>query len=121
MTGAGYLIAKNKQYLFLDLKKSFDTVDHRLLIKKLKYYNFSNELSNLIKNCLSDRTFYTNLDWIHSEEKLCSSYSFPQGSFLGALLFIIFIYKISLCKIKSRIALFADNTTIWTSNTHIDD
>ena len=41
--------------LFLDLSKDFDTVDHKLLLEELAYYNFSSNSISLIKNYF--RTF----------------------------------------------------------------
>ena len=41
--------------IYLDLKKAFDTVDHTILLEKLKRYGFTNSPLNLIKSYLSNR------------------------------------------------------------------
>ena len=43
--------------LFMDLPKAFDTINHDLLIAKLKAYGFSKEALKLMKN-------YS--EWIHT-------------------------------------------------------
>ena len=41
--------------LFMDLSKVFDTINHDLLIAKLKGYGFSKEAVKLMKNYLKNR------------------------------------------------------------------
>ena len=40
--------------LFVDLSKAFDTINHDLLIARLKAYGFSKELLKLMKSCLKN-------------------------------------------------------------------
>ena len=44
--------------IFIDLSKAFDTVDH-ILVKKLEMYVIQNNNLNWFKNCLSNRTQFT--------------------------------------------------------------
>ena len=45
--------------LFLDLKKAFDLVYHKILLNKLKYYGFRGSTNRLIENYLQDRILST--------------------------------------------------------------
>ena len=65
--------------IFLDLAKAFDTVDHSILLRKLKMYGIRGNLFNLLESYLSGRSQYVKLD------NVCSStiqvkYGVPQGS-----------------------------------------
>ena len=40
--------------IFLDIKKAFDTVDHKVMIEKLKFYGADGTVILWIKNYLSD-------------------------------------------------------------------
>ena len=41
--------------VFLDLAKAFDTIDHTILIKKLKHYGIHGTHLELLKNYLQNR------------------------------------------------------------------
>jgi len=53
--------------IFLDLSKAFDTISHKILLLKLKYYNFSPSALSLVENYLSDRTMKVNLNGTFSK------------------------------------------------------
>ena len=41
--------------LFMDLSKAFDTINHDLMLAKLKAYGFSTNALNLMYSCLKNR------------------------------------------------------------------
>ena len=78
--------------IYLDLSKAFDTIDHLILIDKLKYYGINGTNLNLFSSYLNNHKQYTEIDHIKSN-MLPITTGMPQGSILGPLLFIIYIYQ----------------------------
>ena len=95
--------------IFLDLKKAFDTVDHNLLISKLKNIGIRDIAKNLVASYLNHRTQYVRLNNVSSHSKIVEC-GVPQGTVLGPLLFIIYLNDLLSC--VDGLISFADDTVI---------
>ena len=112
-------VGKNTIATFFDLKKAFDTVDHSILLEKLKLYSIKNRLLLWIKDYLSSRQQCTLANGIMSEPADIEC-GVPQGSILGPLLFLVYINDVdNICK-NIKIMLFADDTVMYTSHGNDD-
>ena len=105
--------------IFLDLSKAFDTVNHKILLAKLTYYNFHSNLINLIANYLTNRKIKVKVNDALSESQEIDV-GVPQGSVLGPLLDIIYFNDFNFFQIKSKNFLYADDTTMSCFGHHID-
>lgn len=103
--------------IFLDLKKAFDTLDHNILLNKLKVAGVRDITLDWFKSYLFNRKNITYVNHILSDSKLVKT-GVPQGSILGPLLFLLYINDIPL-NINSNSYLFADDTTILTTGKNI--
>ena len=73
--------------IFLDLTKAFDTVNHDVLLHKMKnFYGFQGLALKLVQSYLSNRQQYTKVENCKSDLTKIE-YGVPQGSSFGPLLF----------------------------------
>ena len=104
--------------LFIDLSKAFDSLQHDLLLAKLNAYRFSYKLMKTILSFLSGRRYKTKIN------SACSDWEglligVPQRSFLGPLLFNIYMCDFFLFIIELNIASYADDTTPCECDTNL--
>ena len=97
--------------LFLDLKKAFDTVDHKIMLKKLFLYGFRNNALNWFTSYLKERTQVCKVNNTISSVKSIRC-GVPQGSNLGPLLFLLYINDLPNCLEISTPAMYADDTNV---------
>ena len=98
------------EVLYLDFMKAFDSVNHRLLIHKLKAYGIAQSVCEWIENFLEQRTFYVSVRNASSTASdVCSGV--PQGSVLGPLLFLLYINEVTE-GVSSPCWLFADDIKV---------
>ena len=109
------------QFVFIDLKKAFDTMNHDLLVKKLSFYGIRGAVNAWLTNyLLTNRNQYVIAD-DHSSGMRLITCGVPQGSVLGPVLFLLYINDICSVSNLLKFVLFADNTDRFCSSTSLHD
>ena len=76
--------------ILIDLKKAFDTVDHGILLEKMKFYGISGIEHDWFRSYLNNRKQFCKVNGVSSDIKYIDI-GVPQGSCLGPLLFLLYI------------------------------
>ena len=97
--------------VYLDLPKAFDTLDHNILLHKLKYYGIEGTALRLFESYLKKRQQYVDLDGTTSNNNRILT-GVPQGSIVGPLFFIIYINDIAQSSKHFNFIIYADDTTL---------
>ena len=97
--------------LFMNLSKAFDTINHDLLIAKLKAYGFSKETLKLMKSYSKNRKQEVQINNKFSSE-IDVIAGVPQGSRDGSLLYNLFMNDLVFFKEQCTLSNYADNLPI---------
>ena len=104
--------------IFIDLSKTFDTVDHKILISKLKNYGVRGKDLNWFESYFNNRKqFITyNNKYTSFETITCG---IPQDSILGPLLFLIYVNDLNQASNILDPIIFADGANFFYSHHQI--
>ena len=102
---------KMNSVAFLDIRKAFDTVNHKILLDKLNHYGIRDEELSFFSSYLHRRTQCCSVNEHKStfSEITCGV---PQGSILEPLLFIIYMNDLPSYVQDVHITMYADDTSI---------
>ena len=106
--------------VFIDLSKAFDTINHGLLLKKLKYYGINDLSLQWFSSYLANRSQYVIWNGV-SSTTLPISTGVPQGSVLGPLLFLLYINDLPKTTKILQLILFADDSNLLLQGKNLSD
>ena len=110
-----YKLIDNKKYAAvasLDLSKAFDSISHKLILKKLRNLGLKESAVQWTSSYLKERKQVTKFKYYTSQEETVSS-GIPQGSIIGPLLFLCYTNDIhEVFKNECRVVAYADDMQI---------
>ena len=106
--------------VFLDIKKAFDTIDHVILIQKLRHAGCGERLISLLTDYLMDRKQSVLYNGMRSSVRKLET-GVPQGSTLGPLLFLLYVNDLSTIFDNTKCMMFADDTVLYQSHLNVHD
>lgn len=103
--------------IFLDIKKAFDTVNHDIMLNKLKIYGLRDKVLDFFSSYLTNRQQIVSMKSLSSSiQRLLTGV--PQGSTLGPLLFLLYVNDLPKVLTSSKAIMYADDTAIVVTAHH---
>ncbi len=96
--------------MYLNFPKAFDSVNHRLLLDKLRENGIATIVISWAECFLSRRTFQVNVNRTLSQMTEAIS-GVPQGSVIGPILFVIYVNDLP-DRMSADHLLFADDVKL---------
>ena len=106
--------------LFMDLSKAFDTINHDLMLAKLKAYGFSTDALNLMHSYLKNRKQKVQINNKFSVERNVIA-GVPQGSIDKVLLFNLFINALVFFIQYGVVSNYADDNNLFVIGKNKED
>ena len=103
--------------ILIDLQEAFDTLDHKILLKKMTCPGFKTSVIKWIESYLSTRKFFASMNDTFSEAGILNC-GIPQVFIIGPILFLIFINDL-LQSSESGSYIYADDTCIFSQDKDI--
>ena len=97
--------------LYLGLSKAFDSLLHKILLKKLQHYDICGAVINLIASYLKNREQFVQFEGYKSDMKAIYN-RVLQGSILGPLLFLVYVSDFPSASKVFNFLMHADDTTL---------
>lgn len=101
----------NMDIIMLDYAKAFDTINHSILLQKLKNLGISGLVGKWIGNFLLNRNQQVGINGFQSSPSNVIS-GVPQGTILGPVLFLIYIADIADNITHSTVSSYADDSKV---------
>ena len=105
--------------IFIDFKKAFDCVQHPMLLEKLESMGLSDAVVRWIASYLSERKQRVYANDTYSDY-MDITQGVPQGSVLGPLFYIVYANDLSKIIKHCKLAMYADDTVLYTSHKNFD-
>ena len=106
--------------IFIDLKKAFDTVDHQILLNRMRNYGIDGLEHQWFSSYLDNRRQFCKVNGVSSDLAEINI-GVPQGSCLGPLLFLIYINDLPFALKRAKATMYADDTAISFSSDNIEE
>ena len=100
-----------------DISKAFDSIDHGLLLRRLRNFGFSRNACKLLWSYVTNREICIKNSNGNLSSKRKLSSGILQGSSLAAWLFLVYMYPLPSVIKHCQMGFFADDTYIWLSST----
>jgi retron-type reverse transcriptase len=105
----GSILKRNQcDIIYFDLSKAFDSINHHILLYKLRTIGLSPRYANWFESYLDSRKFRVKLNGVVSSPAIIRN-GIPQGSPLGPLLFNIYVNDLCTTIQYATPILYADD------------